>query len=160
MHVNPYSPPQSVVADVNLIQSENGGTTSVAKPVQVHSFGSMVVAGLFGGPIAFGYLAQRNFIALALREKAKFALVLFAAALILWFYVAQYTSPDVISKLLSLLPQLLLWWLAALYLMRGALSKHRASGGNFKSKWLAFGIGVLVNLITQAVFYAVSLIHV
>ena len=148
MNNNRFAPPTAEVGDL-VAPPTIGSTSAIAS-----SLGSLVIAGLLGGPLAIGYLSIRNFKALNLHAKSKQATAMFALAVALWFYSSLITPPDVISQLLTLLPQLLLWWLAAGHLMRHALSEHRAAGGKFRSKWYAAAVGAITNIVVKLAFMA------
>jgi len=145
---NRFLPPTAEVADLVVLPTIES-TSSIAS-----SLGSIAIAGLLGGPLAIGYLSVWNFKSLNLHAKSKKATAMFAMAVALWFYSSLITPPDVISQLLTLLPQLLLWWLAAGYLMRHALSEHRAAGGKFRPKWHAAAVGAIANIVVKLAFIA------
>jgi hypothetical protein len=149
-------PTDAVNADSN--QSDALESNPAQESPRAFSLGAIVIAGLFGGPIAFWFLVQRNFVMLGLREGAKLGIVLFVLAMVSWFYICQHTPNDLLSKLLSLMPQLLLWCIAARYLLGKSLSEYQATGGCFRSKWIAFGVGVITQTLTIIVYYGFSLL--
>lgn len=135
-----------------------GHTQPLQNVPQVHSLGAMALAGLFGGPLAVGYLAYADFNKLGVRSRINTAISLFALALLIWYFVSLLTPPDIISKLAMLLPQLALWTLAVRAFLGQALTTHKMAGGSFHSKWFAVGLGFCTNMLERLFFFLLSLI--
>ena len=123
------------------------------KVIPVNSIGAILIAGLLGGPLAMGYLVRHNFIAMDLPAKPRLLMALLVLSLAIWLLFALGAPPDAISRLLGLLPQLLVWWLVVRRWMRKPLLLHRAKGGEFTSKWHAVKVGVVVNVGWITFFY-------
>lgn len=124
------------------------------KPALVNSIKAILIAGLLGGPLAMGYLVRHNFIAMGLSAKPRLLMASLVLSLAIWLFFALGAPPDVISQLLGLFPQLLVWWLVVRRWMRRRLLRHRAKGGELRSKWHAVMVGVVVNIGWKAFFYA------
>lgn len=150
--MNDYS-----TATIEIARPEGRVEVGPKEQKPIHGLGAIALAGLFGGPIAIGYLVWRNFSALYLKERRGRAIVFLVLFTAFWFYVALHVPPDLMSQLIPLLPQLAIWWLAARYFLARAHARHKAGGGKFRSLWIAIGVGVLVNIIFKAALYVLGL---
>ena len=118
--------------------------SSMTSPV--FGLGSIVIAGLLGGPIAAGILVARNGPVQGGSRRTVLMLGFFVLASVAWFWVLYNVPRDALSQLLAHVPQVLIWWLVASLLLRRAFKSHSAAGGQFRSVWLAAGVGVLVSV--------------
>ncbi|QDQ72471.1 hypothetical protein FNZ56_00515 [Pseudoluteimonas lycopersici] len=115
-------------------------------PSPVFGLGSIVVAGLLGGPIAAGALVACNGAVQGESRRTVLTLGFFVLASVAWFLVLYNVPRDTLSELLAHVPQVFIWWLVAVLLLRSVFKSHSAAGGQFRSIWLAVGVGILVSV--------------
>jgi len=137
---NPYAAPSSV-SEASVI-------------IQIHSLGGIGLAGLFGGPLAAGYLTYRNLQTLGLSGQAPAAVAWFALLMAVWLYFIFSVPPDLLSQLIPFFPQAFLWWLTTRHILGKAHTVYRAEGGFFRSKWAAVRIGLFIFLALKIIFFA------
>jgi hypothetical protein len=123
---------------------------------RIFGIGSIALAGLIGGPLASAFLVTRNTKALALQRQAHLAIGFFALATAVWVYALYHVPPDFISQFTPHIPQVFVWWLFSLLLLRRHNADHRASGGSFRSAWSAAGIALLISIAVRVVSFLVG----
>lgn len=107
--------------------------------------GSFAVAGFIGGPLAAAYLANRNRTICTPRSRENDVLFgFYLVATVVWFWSIFNVPPDVLSQLFIHLPQLAVWLLVSWLLLRRSFSTHARARGEFRSVWVATGLGFLV----------------
>ena len=128
--------------------------------LQLHSLGGIALAGLFGGPIASGYLTFRNLQLLGHPNPAKKTLICFVPLVTVWLFIIFKSQPDVISQFIPFLPPILIWWLVARYVLNEAHTTHKSMGGGFKSKFnsTCFGLLTLIALkiLELAIYFLIN----
>ena len=107
---------------------------------------AIALASLVGGPLATWWLVDRNTVALGLARERRRAAGFFAVASAFWFWVLFNVPPDALSEFIPHVPQVLLWTLFTVHLLRRHHRVHRAAGGTFRSAWVAFGFALLVSI--------------
>lgn len=107
---------------------------------------AIALASLVGGPLAAGWLVDRNTVALGLARERRRAAGFFAVASAVWFWVLFNVPPDALSEFIPHVLQVLPWSLFTVHLLRRHHQEHRAAGGTFRSAWFAFGIALLVSI--------------
>ncbi|MED5617632.1 hypothetical protein [Ideonella sp. BN130291] len=113
--------------------------------------GAIVMASLFGGPLAAAYLVIRNATALGRERTFVLAIGFYVGASIAWLWALYNVPGDVLSELAVHLPQVVVWCLFSYLLLRRSLSAHKASGGSFRSAWVGFVLGVAVSIALRVV---------
>ena len=99
------------------------------EPVRLFGLGSIALAGLIGGPMVAGYLVARNAEALHLSLPRLLAITFFfVVASACWFWLLYHVPRDALSELAVHLPQLLVWWVFAVLLLRSKHASHASRG--------------------------------
>lgn len=114
---------------------------------------AITIATYFGGPLAAGYLVNKNYEVLEQPDNARKSLIIGIISTILVF-AGIFSIPEaIIDKIPNALIPLIYTGIIYLLVERfqgESLKKHKESGGEFYSGWRAAGIGAVAMLILAA----------
>lgn len=140
--------------DVTWNRLDQLPSDSVAK-VKLYKLSGMVLATLFGSPIAAGYLMSRNYRALGMPSEARNAMFFSIFGMIVFVAVAMYldtiaTAPN--SAYFS--TQMVAVYLLVKKYQGNFLENHKEVNGNFNSNWKAVGISLLLAIVITIVVFS------
>jgi len=121
---------------------------------KLYNIKAVVIATLFGTPLAGGYLMARNYIHLGNKKNAKRTL-LCTLLVVTITYVFGNLFPN-IHPFVVTMPELLAMMHGMKMLQGDALKIHQGNNGKFESCWRAFGISLVIMIVIIFVFYFIS----
>lgn len=127
---------------------------------KLYSEASIIIATLFGGFVAGGFIMSRNYNRLGESYKEKFAFWLGAAGTALFFTVMHFLPTENwdIPKTIYYVPQIIILGLILEVTQKKQLKLHIAEEGEFESNWKAFGISLLCLAIAFVLLIATYVI--
>jgi len=122
---------------------------------------AITIATYIGGPLAGGYLMQKNYEAIGQNEIGRKALFISLAATILLFGGISVLPEEVIDVIPNVLIPFI--YTGAMYLLvdkyQGQqIREHKAAEGEFYSAWKAAGVGAISLLILMVAVFSVAFI--
>ena len=139
--VNPYQSPLAGLMDGGMADV---GQTAARPAYKLFSIWSIILATIFGAPVAGGIVMAINYKRLGFPGKATHAVVWSAVATAVILAIAVFMPEDIhIPNMAFVIPQLVVMYLLAKTLQGPAMETHQAQGGPCASAWLAAGIGLL-----------------
>ena len=113
------------MADNNLVASN---AMQLSAQSRIDSVGGLGLAGLIGGPLAVFYLIYRNLQLLGLRDRIPVAAAWFVPLVAVWLYFILSVPPDILSQLIPIFPQAVLWWLVIRHILGKSINVYRSKG--------------------------------
>lgn len=119
---------------------------------KLYSIKAVVIATIFGTPLAGGYLISRNFSVLGNKKYALWSIV-FAVLAILVSFVLGNVIPENVPPMVVSLPILFVITQLMKTLQGSALDQHLSHGGKLESCWKAFGISMIFLIVVLTLCY-------
>lgn len=125
----------------DTLEIKNTGRHNVSG-YKLYSTKSVVIATIFGTPLAGGYLMAKNYERLNNKPNARRTMIYTFLFVVVWSFIAHLVSEDLPSTVFSTSALIAMW--QSMKQFQGALlEKHRLSEGAFESSWKAFGISLI-----------------
>lgn len=134
---------------------------NTTKELKLFSSNQIWIATFLGGPLAFGYMTNKNHSALGQNNKGKNILIISIIFTILLFSALFLLPESIIDKIpRSLLP--IVYTAAGVAYVENTqgkiLKKHKENGNKFYSGWSVFGTSIIAILPILLFFVAVAFI--